>query len=75
MDFLDINQYIKMLNDGYFSKGLNTTEKIGYIYNPITNENGQKVANPNWVANVNNAKSHYYNVPEITEINQILNDN
>ena len=66
-----IIRYIIMLNDGYFSKGLNTVESIGYIYNPITTESGQKIANPAWVANVNNAKSHYNNVPEITDITQL----
>ena len=69
-----IIRYISMLNDGYFAKGLNTVEKIGYIYNPVTNEYGQKMANPNWVANVNNAKSHYNDVAEITEISQITEE-
>ena len=66
-----IIKYITMLNDGYFSKGLNTVEKIGYIYNPTTNEAGQKIANPGWVIKVNNAKSHYNSVPDITDITQI----
>lgn len=66
-----IIRYITMLNDGYFGKGLTTVESIGYIYNPTTNEAGQKIANPGWVMKVNNAKSHYYDVAEITDISEL----
>jgi hypothetical protein len=51
--------YIKLLNDSYFSVGLNTVSKIGYKYNPTVNENGVKVANPTWVSNVTRAGSKY----------------
>ena len=50
--------YIKMLHDGYFSKGLTTVSKIGYIYNPIV-KNGKKQANPKWVSNVTRYMSRY----------------
>lgn len=63
-----ILSYIKLLNDGYFGKGLTTVETIGYVYNPTYNDQGVKVANPNWVSKVNNALSHYtdYNELDIT---------
>ena len=42
-------QYIKLLSEGYFGKGLTTVEDIGRIYNPMFNESGVKIAKPTWV--------------------------
>lgn len=47
-----VYRYIKMLSTNYFGKGLNTVDTIGYVYNPIINSDGSKIANPNWVDNV-----------------------
>lgn len=57
--------YIKLLNDGYFTKGLTTVETIGKIYNPVFNENGEKIARPTWVVNVNKAKENYLEIDEV----------
>lgn len=56
--------YIKLLQEGYFSKGLITVEDIGLYYNPIDN-NGARIANPTWVTNVNNAINNYINYNDI----------
>lgn len=52
-------RYIKLLNDSYFAKGLNTVSSIGRKYNPIIGDNGIKVANPTWVNNVTKAMDNY----------------
>lgn len=57
--------YIKLLNDGYFTKGLTTVEAIGIVYNPTFNENGEKIARPSWVFNVNKAKENYLEIEEV----------
>ncbi len=66
-----ILKYIKLLNDGYFAKGLSTVEKIGRKYNPMMTANG-KTANPYWVKNVSNAMNHYDNVTEINNIEELM---
>lgn len=68
-------QYIKLLNDGYFKKGLTTIDAIGRVYNPMINENGKKVAKPTWVKNVTNAVSHYddFNDVDASMINSLKN--
>ena len=66
-------KYIKMLNDGYFAKGLTTVEDIGKIYNPTITENGIKIAKPSWVTHVNgylNAFGGYENV-DINTLNSL----
>lgn len=52
-------RYIKLLNDGYFNKGLTTVETIGKVYNPMFNDNGIKIAKPIWVANVTKAMEEF----------------
>ena len=66
-----ILNYIKLLSEGYFSKGLNTIESIGSVYNPTYNESGVKVAKPSWVNNVTKASLEYLN-REYVDIN-VLN--
>ena len=51
-----ILKYVKLLNDRYFEKGLNTIETIGKVYNPIITDSGEKIANPKWVSNVKISK-------------------
>ena len=53
-----VYRYIRLLHDGYFSKGLTTVSQIGYIYNPVV-ENGVKIAKPAWVMNVEKAVAAY----------------
>lgn len=65
-------KYIKLLNDGYFTKGLDTVETIGRVYNPIQNEDGVKIANPNWVKNVTNALDNYNEITSI-DIEKLIN--
>jgi len=51
--------YIRLLSRGYYGKGLNTVSKIGKKYNPIYDSNGNKIANPKWVASVSKVVSKY----------------
>ena len=67
-----ILRYIKLLNDGYFNKGLTTIETIGKVYNPTYNENGIKVAKPSWVKNVTKALDEYTNYDIFVDIS-VLN--
>lgn len=71
-----ILRYVKLLNDGYFQKGLNTIESIGKIYNPMYNEQGIKVAKPNWVYNVNKATKDYleYKDVDVNVLNLLKNN-
>lgn len=57
--------YIKLLNDGYFEKGLVTVESIGKVYNPTYNEAGERIASPSWVTKVNNALSKYEDYSDV----------
>lgn len=58
-------KYIKLLSEGYFGKGLVTVLDIGRVYNPMFNENGEKIAKPNWVYNVNLAMEDFMNYEEV----------
>lgn len=58
-------KYIKLLNDGYFNKGLNTVELIGSVYNPIKTDDGIKIAKPSWVNNVVNAMEQFNDVADV----------
>ncbi len=53
-----VYSYMKLLNDGYFSIGLNTIETIGAKYNPVY-ENGVKVASPSWVTKLYNVIDNF----------------
>ena len=67
-----VYKYIKMLSEGYFDKGLNTIEKIGIHYNPTYNENGQKIAKPSWVYNVNNQMDKFNDYEGIDSISKLI---
>ena len=58
-------KYIKLLNDGYYNKGLNTVELIGRVYNPTKNDDGIKIAKPAWVNNVVSAMEQFNDVAEV----------
>lgn len=60
-----ILKYIKLLNDGYFGKGLTTVEAIGKKYNPTFNELGVKIAKPAWVSNVKKAMEKFEETSEV----------
>lgn len=66
-----ILKYIKLLNDGYFHKGLTTVEAIGRKYNPVLTENG-KIASPTWVANVSKAIPKYQDMPVMKELDAVI---
>lgn len=52
-----INEFIKLLKNSYFEKGLNTIEKIGNVYCPIGASNDPHGVNVNWIPKV----TQYYN--------------
>ena len=56
---IGVLSYIRLLSKSYFGKGLKTVQTIGYKYNPIIDNNGNKVASPHWVSMVNTANNHY----------------
>ncbi|MCR4580935.1 MAG: hypothetical protein K5666_00270 [Bacilli bacterium] len=56
---IGVLSYVRLLSKSYFGKGLKTVQSIGYKYNPIIDENGNKVASPHWVGLVNSAMVHY----------------
>lgn len=64
-------KYVILLNDGYFSKGHNTIDAIGKIFNPTLNDEGIKVAKPIWVNNVTNAMNEFINV-EYVDTNVLI---
>ncbi len=51
--------YIKLLSTKYYGQGLDTIEKIGYVYCPVVNENGVKTASSHWLNLVYTYKSKY----------------
>lgn len=59
-----ILRYIKLLNDGYFGKGLTTIEEIGKKYNPRIVD-GKKIASPTWVKNVTGATNQFSEYSEV----------
>ena len=70
---IGVLKYIRLLNDGYFKKGLTTPESIGRVYCPTYNENGVKIASPHWINLVNNAKNKYKNYTQDITISDLMN--
>ena len=68
-------QYIKLLSEGYFGKGLTTVEDIGKIYNPMFNESGVKIAKPTWVYNVKLSMENFSDIEDVdtTILNNLKN--
>lgn len=68
-------QYIKLLSEGYFGKGLTTVEDIGRIYNPMFNESGVKIAKPTWVYNVKLSMENFSDIEDVdtTILNNLKN--
>ena len=70
-------KYVQILSNGYFSKGLDTVEEIGVVYNPTFNENGVKIAQPSWVYNVKSCLNRFESFKGITNVSELklfLND-
>lgn len=70
---IGVLKYIRLLNNGYFKKGLTTPETIGRVYCPTTNEYGQKIASPHWINLVNTAKNKYDKYTQDITISDIVN--
>lgn len=67
-----IYKYIKILSEGYFAKGMDTIEKIGIIYNPTLDNNGNKVAKPSWVYNVNHCLEDFKKYNIIDKVGELV---
>lgn len=65
-----VYKYIRLLNNNYFGKGLNTFELIGKYYCPTT-INGVTQASPHWLSLVNNIK-HKYGERNIVTIEDVI---
>lgn len=65
--------YVKLMKNKYFNKDLDTIEKIGLVFNPIT-INGKKQANSHWLNSVNSVLSKFDNVITINSINDLDNN-
>ena len=66
-------KYIRLLSTSYYGKGLDTVEKIGVKYNPIYDDNGKKLANPDWVRDVNITLKKYRKYESKVDINTLIN--
>ena len=66
-------KFIRLLSFSYYGKGLDTVEKIGVKYNPIYDETGKKLANPNWVRDVNITLKKYQKYNIEVDINTLIN--
>lgn len=51
--------YIRLLSNSYYEKGRTTIEKIGKVYCPRYDNNGNKIASPHWIKLVKSAKNKY----------------
>ena len=65
--------YIRLLSKNYFGKGLNTFAKIGRIYCPTYDSNGNKIASPHWIGLVNTAIKKYNKYNRDIQMNDLLN--
>jgi len=66
-----ILKYVKLLEEGYFKKGLTTIETIGYVYNPVFEE-GIKKASPSWVQKVYMYINNFNDYQSINSLNDVL---
>lgn len=70
---IGVLKYIKLLNEGYFQKGLTTPETIGRVYCPTINAYGEKVASSHWINLVNKASEKYSTYTQNITIDDIVN--
>lgn len=69
-----VMSYIKKMSESYYAKGLDTPEKIGYVFCPKT-ENGVKIVSPHWLKLVNRALEKYtYDIRyvSVAQLNDLL---
>ena len=66
-------KFVRLLSTSYYGKGLDTVEKIGVKYNPVFDSEGNKLANPDWVRDVNITLKKYRNYFDIVDINMLFN--
>ena len=64
--------YVRMMKYKYIDKGLDTVDKIGYVFNPIV-INGVKTVNPHWLGHVNSTLPKFDNTIKITCIKDLDN--
>ena len=65
--------YVRMMKTKYFDKGLNTPEKIGYVFNPVRID-GKTTVNERWLNKVNSVLSKFDNTTVIDSINDLDSD-
>ncbi len=68
---IGVLKYIKLLSNNYYNKGLNTVSKIGYVYCPTIDSNGNKTASSHWINLVNTAKTKYNDYTQNIEIDAL----
>ena len=68
-----ILSYIRMLSLYYYGKGLDTPEKIGRVYCPTYDTNGNKVASSHWLNLVSKAMAYYEDSTSVVNVTD-LND-
>lgn len=64
--------YIRMLSKHYYGKGLNTPSKIGRVYCPTFDNNGNKIASPHWINLVETAKRKYSKYKQEVNVGKLL---
>lgn len=69
-----VMQYIKKMSEKYYNYGLDTPEKIGYVFCPTT-QNGVKTVSSHWLNLVNKALEKYtYDIRyvSVAQLNDLL---
>ena len=69
-----ILSYIRLLSKNYYGKNLDTIAKIGKVYCPTYDKNGNKVASPHWLRLVNTAMKKYKNYDLNIKISDLLEE-
>ena len=67
-------RFVKLLNDSYYGKGLDTVAKIGVKYNPTYDNEGNKIAVPEWVHDVTITLKVYENYDTVVDVNYLINN-
>ena len=70
---LGVLEYIRLLSNNYFGKGLTTVSEIGYVYCPTLNDNGIKVPSSHWINLVTKAQGKYETYTEDITLESIMN--
>ena len=67
-------RFVKLLNDSYYGKGLDTVAKIGVKYNPTYDSEGNKIAVPEWVRDVTVTLKVYEKYDTVVDTTYLLNN-